>query len=97
MPPPLVVAVFHLRLEEASKDSSSSPTHAVTLLYAALDDGLAVSDDVDVGPDAVAQNLVQFEVCIVVLLKFCTSEEAPESFATSVAVLGQSPCTNGQL
>ena len=60
MPPPLVVAVFHLRLEEASKDSSSSPAHAVTLLYATLDDDVAVSDDVDVGPDAVAENLVQF-------------------------------------
>lgn len=97
MPPPLIVAVFHLRLEEASKDSFSTPTHAVTLLYAALDDNLTVGDDVNVGPDAVAQNLVQFQVCIVVLLKFGASEEAPESFTTSVAVLGQSPCTNSQL
>ena len=49
MPPPLVVAVFHLRLEEASKDSSSSPTHAVTLLYAALDDDLADYDGIEPG------------------------------------------------
>ena len=58
MPPPLVVAVFHLRLEEASKDSFASPTHAVPLLYSTLNYDFALLDFMNVDPDAVRQYLV---------------------------------------
>ena len=54
MSPPFVMAILHLRLEEASKDSFTRPAHAIPLLYSTLNYDFAVCDDVNVDPDAVS-------------------------------------------
>ena len=52
------MAILHLRLEEASKDSFASPTHAVPLLYSTLNYDFALLDNMNVDPDAVRKDLV---------------------------------------
>ena len=88
MSPAFVVAIAHLRLKETSKLAISSPSHAVALLYATLNNDLLLHDDVNVDPDAVAQYLVKLHIRIKVLLLFCSSELAPEALTTPMTVFG---------
>ena len=87
MTPTLSVTILHLRLEEAPKHSVSSPPHSISLLHTALYYYIAMRDDVHVHPHALREDLVQFQISIVIFLLLGASEKSPESLAASMAML----------
>lgn len=91
------MAASHLRLEEASEDTVNGPSNPVALFDAALHDDFRVHDDVDVDPDAVAQDLIQLLVGVNVLLKLSAAEHAPEALRAAMAVLRERPCADREL
>jgi len=56
--PTFVVAVRHLGLQEAPKLAIARPANAVSLLDAALDDGLFLNYDVYVDPHTVSEHFI---------------------------------------
>ena len=87
----------HLRLQEASEAAIIRPSHAITLLDAALNNRFLLHNDMDIDPDAVSEHLVELCTCVSILLLLSTTELAPEAFTTPVTVLGKGSSADCQL
>jgi len=91
------MTLSHLWFQESSKASVSCPAHSITLFNSALNDDFRVHDNMNINPNAVAKNLVQFCVCVNVFLFFRSSELAPETFRATMAVLRQRTSSDSKL
>ena len=92
MAPTFVMAIWHLRFEESSEFSITSPAHSITLFNPAFDNDVRVNDDVLVDPYTVAKHLIKLGIGIRIFLNLSSSEFAPEAFTAPAAVLCESSC-----
>lgn len=94
--PLLVVSSFHLWLKEPPEVSLDSPPYAVSLLYATLNDVLAVRQDVCVNPHALLQDQLCHFLCLFIFLSFRAFDNPPEVFTASMRMLAQCPRPDSQ-
>ena len=94
--PLLVVASFHLRFEEPPELALDGPPNPVSLLVPALDNVLAVRQDVCIDPRALVDDQLRDLLRLLVLLGLGTLHRPPETVRAPMRVLAESACAHSQ-
>ena len=91
MLPPFIVAALHLWFKESPELALDGPSDPISLLIPALDDVLAVRENVCVDPDALSENRLRNFLRHLIFLSLGALNNSPEPLATAMGVLAEGP------